>query len=177
MINFKKIFDDIFLIITKKQSIFEFLLNLSFVLIIFIIIVILYWDSINRSIINNSRCKITINDTDHSYNLKFYDRSNNTNVFDISYDATDNHNVKIDCACPIGEYPNKLIIPIYNQKDKKFETINKFCYCDNGNYKTDITNENYKMDGDAFLMDYYEDLIDGYSSGNIEYSPINFQNN
>ena len=53
MINIKGIIDDIFIIISKKQTLFEFLLNLSFVLIIFAIIVIFYWDSINRSIIHN----------------------------------------------------------------------------------------------------------------------------
>ena len=80
MINFKQIFDDIFIIIAKKQSIFEFILNLTFVLIIFIILVILYWDNINRTIINTGRCKIALNNSDLTYNLNIYRKKDNTEL-------------------------------------------------------------------------------------------------
>lgn len=181
MINLKKIFDDIFIIITKKQSLFEFLLNLSFVLIIFIIIMVLYWDSINRSIINNGRCKINIDNSDVTYNLEFYNKERgNTNIFNLSYDGTDKHNLKIDCACPIGETPNKFQIPIYDYGTKKVSKIDKFCYCD-ANYDGESVNDgigintkNVSMDGDAFLMDYYTGFYESYNKGYQEYRPIEF---
>ena len=97
MISFKKIIDDIFSIISKKQSLFEFLLNFSFVLIIFAIATVLYWDNINRSIISNNRCKVTIDNEDLTYNLKVYNPDkDNANIFDISYDNTNENNIKID---------------------------------------------------------------------------------
>lgn len=182
MINLKKIFDDIFIIITKKQSLFEFFLNLTFVLIIFIIIVLLYWDSINRSIINNGRCKININNTDVNYNLEFYNKpQGNTNIFNISYDGTPKHNLKVDCACPIGETPNKFQVPIYDYESKKINKIDKFCYCD-AKYDGETVNDNIgsinmnnvSMDGDAFLMDYYTGFYNNYSKGYQNYHPIEF---
>ena len=166
MINIKGIIDDIFVIISKKQTLFEFLLNLSFVLIIFIVIVIFYWDSINRSIIHNSRCKVSIDNTDATYNLKVSNKDN-VNLFDISYDNTDQKNVKIDCACPIGEQINKFEIPYYNKKDEKIDQLYKYCYCEN-NYNYDRINlNNHILDGDAFMVDYYKDLFESYSYGNI----------
>ena len=183
MINFKKIFDDIFIIIAKKQSLFEFFLNLSFVLIIFIIVVILYWDSINRSIINNGRCKVKIDNSDVTYNLEFYNtQRNNTNIFNISYDGdVDKHNVKVDCACPIGETPNNFKVPVYDYNTKRVSKINKFCYCDT-KYDGESVNTsvggidmtNVKMDGDAFLMDYYTGFYASYNSGYPEYQALEF---
>ena len=183
MINFKKLFDDIFIIIAKKQSLFEFFLNLSFVLIIFIIVVILYWDSINRSIINNGRCKIKIDNSDVTYNLEFYNTErNNTNIFNISYDGdVDKHNVKVDCACPVGETPNNFKVPVYDYNTKRVSKINKFCYCDT-KYDGDGVNNsvggidmtNVKMDGDAFLMDYYTGFYASYNSGYPEYQALEF---
>ena len=185
MINLKKIFDDIFIIIAKKQSLFEFLLNLSFVLIIFIIIVVLYWDSINRSIINNGRCKIKIDNSDVTYNLEFYNKERgNTNIFNISYDGVpDKHNLKVDCACPIGETPNNFKVPVYDYGSKKVSSINKFCYCD-ANYDGDNVNnniggiitDNVAMDGDAFLMDYYTGFYASYNKGYQDYRALEFPN-
>lgn len=164
MINIKGIIDDIFIIISKKQSLFEFLLNLSFVLIIFTIIVIFYWDSINRSIIHNSRCKVSIDNSDASYNLKVSNEKN-ASLFDISYDNTKDNNIKIDCSCPVGEKINKFTIPFYNNRDKKVEDLTKYCYCaEDYNYKTENLT-NFKLDGDAFLVDYYDKLFDKRSDG------------
>lgn len=163
MINIKEIIDDIFNIITKKQTIFEIILNLSFILIIFIITGIFYWDSINRSIINNSRCKVSMNNSDLTYNVSFM--KDNTNIYNISYDNTSDKNIKIDCTCPIGETINTFDISYYNQKDQKLEQINKYCYCDK-TYSYDMDGKKkLQMEGDAFLVDYYKTL---YNSESIE---------
>lgn len=168
MISFKKIIDDIFIIISKKQTLFEFLLNFSFVLIIFAIATLLYWDNINRSIITNNRCKISIDNEDLTYNLKVYNpNKENANIFDISYDNTNEKNIKIDCSCPVGETVNKFEIPYYDKKDEKIRQVEKYCYCnrDYGYNQIDLTN--LSLDGDAFLIDYYDKLYDNYSYGNV----------
>jgi signal transduction histidine kinase len=61
MFNYKIFIDDIYNVISQKHTFFELLLNITFVLIIFLLIFIFYWDSINRSIIKKNRCKIHIN--------------------------------------------------------------------------------------------------------------------
>lgn len=162
MINIKEIIDDIFNIITKKQTVFEIVLNLSFILIIFIIIGIFYWDSINRSIINNSRCKVSINNSDLTYNVNFL--KNKTNIYNISYDNTPEKNIKIDCTCPIGDTINQFDISYYNKKDDKLEQTTKYCYCDTS-YSSDYNKQTLDMEGDAFLVDYYKTL---YTSESIE---------
>lgn len=168
MITFKKIIDNIFIIISKKQTLFEFLLNFSFVLIIFAIATLLYWDNINRSIISNNRCKISIDNEDLTYNLKVYNpNKDNANIFDISYDNTNKNNIKIDCSCPVGETINKFGIPYYDKKDEKIRQVEKYCYC-NKDYsynQEDLTKLSF--DGDAFLVDYYDKLYDKYAYGNV----------
>ena len=166
---------DIFNIISKKQSLFEFLLNLSFVLIIFAIAIIFYWDSINRSIIHNNRCKITIDNEDLTYNLKVYGKEN-ANIFDISYDNTKEKNIKIDCSCPAGDQINKFNIPYYNNRDKKVEQLEKYCYCSKKyQYTTDKLSE-LTFNGDAFLVDYYDNLFDQYALGNNSQDILSFPN-
>lgn len=182
MINFKQIFDDIYVIIAKKQSFFEFLLNLTFVLIISIILIILYWDNINRTIINTGRCKIAINSNDLTYNLNVYEKKHNTHLFDITYDNSDDNNYKVECSCPIGNEVNKFQIPIWNKKENRINKIEKYCYCDSS--YTDITDvttntidkDKVNLDGDAFLIDYYNGLFDSVQSGRNNYEPINFNN-
>lgn len=173
MINIKGIIDDIFIIISKKQTLFEFLLNLSFVLIIFAIIIIFYWDSINRSIIHNSRCKVSIDNTDSTYNLDVFNENNNK-LFNISYDNTEEHNVKIECSCPEGEKINKFAIPYYNNKDNKVEQLSKYCYCENDYSYTDDKLDKFKLDGDGFMVDYYDDLFKSYSSGVLRDNKLEF---
>lgn len=177
MINIKGTIDDIFTIISKKQTLFEFLLNLSFVLIIFVIIMIFYWDSINRSIINNNRCKVSIDNSDLTYNLKVYNSGiDNANIFNISYDNTTDKNIKIDCACPVGETLNKFEFPYYNNINKKDDVLNKYCYCAKDYQYTKNTGlTNLDLDGDAFLVDYYKGLFNYYANGNSNMNqPIMF---
>ncbi len=171
--NFKIIIDDIFNIISKKQSFFEFLLNLSFVLIIFAIVVVIYWDSINRSIINTNRCKINIDNDDLTYNIKVYNPDKeNANIFDISYDNSVDKNIKIDCSCPAGDTINKFNIPYYNNKDRKVQQLEKYCYCSQ-NYQYDNLTS-LKTEGDAFLVDYYDNIFNRYTNGYQFNEPLIF---
>lgn len=172
MINIKGTIDDIFSIISKKQTLFEFLLNLSFVLIIFVIIMIFYWDSINRSIINNNRCKVSIDNSDLTYNLKVSNTSiDNANIFNISYDNTKDKNIKIDCSCPVGETLNKFEFPYYNNENKKIDNRTKYCYCAKDYQYTNNANlTNLDLDGDAFLVDYYKGLFKHYAGGSSNYT-------
>jgi len=181
MLNIKQIFDDIYIIIAKKQTFFEFLLNLSFILIILIILVILYWDNINRNIINKGRCKLVINHDDITFNVDIKEKQNKTNLLNISYDNSIEKNIKVDCVCPSGNTPNQFNIPIWNNNEKRVQEIKKTCYCDNDynstiNDKTTGIFDSAKVyvEGDAFLEDYYTGLLDSYSSGKTNYHGINF---
>jgi hypothetical protein len=164
MIKIKILFDDIYNVLTQKHTLFEFLLNLSFILIIFIIIIVFYWDSINRNIIKTGRCRVTLDNTDSMFNMSVYDKNNNTQLLNISYDNTENHKYDISCTCPKGDYVNKFEnIPIYNVKDDTFEGVTKYCYCDDEKYAeniydNDLTKFKYNdiiLDGDSFLVNYY----------------------
>jgi len=182
MLNVKQIFDDIYIIIAKKQTFFEFLLNLSFILIIVIILVILYWDNINRNIINKGRCKLMINESDVTFNIDIKQKENKTNLLSISYDNSDEHNFKVDCACPSGNTPNQFNIPVWNNNEKKVEKFEKICYCDT-DYNSSIKDKalgvvdssRVYVEGDAFLEDYYSGLLESYSSGKNNYHSINFK--
>jgi len=159
MKTFNMFINDIYEVITKKHTIFEFLLNLTFVLILVVIGVIFYWDTINRSIVKTSRCKITLNNNDLNYNLQFYN-TDNIKLYNLSYDNTPQHNVKIDCACPKGDVANTFTIPYYNDETKKISNkVLKHCFCDNS-YNQD--SDKYLIDGDAFLVDYYKDIYKTY---------------
>lgn len=168
MINIKYLFDDIYMVMMKKQTLFEIMLHLSFILIVFMLIVIFYWDSIKRNIIKTSRCKITLDNSDNMYNVRIFDKTTNSSIININYDNTKQHNYKIDCVCPTGNEINTIKnIPVYNYLDKKIEKVDKNCYCDQ-NYYNNIYNdtingldsENILLDGDNFLVNYYQGLLD-----------------
>ena len=168
MINIKYLFDDIYMVMMKKQTIFEILLHLSFILIVFLLIVIFYWDTIKRSILKTSRCRITLDNSDNQFNIRFFDKNTNSSIININYDNTKKHNYKIDCVCPTGNELNIIKdIPVFNSETKKVERIDKNCYCDE-NYKKNIydesigalDNDNILLDGDNFLVNFYGGLLD-----------------
>lgn len=165
MIKIKVLFDDIYNVLTEKHTVFEFILNICFILIIFIIFVVFYWDSINRSIIKTGRCRVTLDNTDSMYNMRIYDKDTDTSILHMSYDNTPKHKFNIDCVCPTGEYVNRFDnIPVYNASDDRFDRVTKYCYCDKEAYQDNIydnTNRQFNynniiMDGDTFLVDYYK---------------------
>jgi hypothetical protein len=168
MLNIKYLFDDIYMVMTKKQTIFEILLHLSFILIIFLLIFIFYWDTIKRSILKTSRCKITLDNSDGQYNVRIFDKVTNSSIININYDNTKNHNYKVDCVCPTGNELNTIKnIPVYDSKNGQTELIDKNCYCD-ANYKDNIYNSdfggldtnNILLDGDSLLVNFYGGLLD-----------------
>jgi len=168
MINIKYLFDDIYMVMMKKQTIFEILLHLSFILIIFLLIIIFYWDTIKRSILKTSRCKITLDNSDSQYNLRIFDKTTNSSIININYDNTRKHNYKIDCVCPTGNELNTIKnIPVFNSDNKIVEKVDKNCYCDNNYYKNiyddsigGLDNDNIILDGDSFLVNFYGGLLD-----------------
>lgn len=163
MKSFNMFINEIYEVITKKHTLFEFMLNLTFVLILVVIGVIFYWDSINRSVVKTSRCKVILNNDDVTYNLQFYN-NNNVKLYNLSYDNTTDHNVKIDCSCPQGTVANKFIIPYYNDETKKISNnLQKNCFCENDYAGNSME---YQMDGDAFLVDYYKDIYKTYGGLN-----------
>lgn len=168
MINIKYLFDDIYMVMMKKQTIFEILLHLTFILIIFLLIVIFYWDTIKRNILKTARCKITMDNSDSQFNVRLFDKNTNSSIININYDNTKKHNNKIDCVCPRGnELNNFKDIPVFNSDTKKVEKVDKICYCDD-NYKKNIydenigalDNDNILLDGDSFLVNFYGGLLD-----------------
>lgn len=154
---YKSIINSLNEVITKKISSFELLLNISFVLIIGLIIFIFYWHSINWKVAKLNRCKINLNSEGSIYNL--YASYDQTKLYKVRYDNSTKHNVSIDCACPSGNIPNTFDIPAYNTETQKTEFIKKYCVCDKY-YDTTIENKIH-YNGDNFLVDYYRD---GYTA-------------
>jgi len=171
MFNFGILINKFYDIFNKQQTFFEIILNLTFILILFILAFIFYWDSINRSVINNSRCKALIKNDDSNYTAYFYnDKTNkNTKLFSISYDNTKNHNVKISCegvcsksSADNGVILNTIDIPYYDYKEQRIDTsYTKKCYCDSDYFSTNINYsklDDLGIDGDNFLADYYTEF-------------------
>jgi len=151
MFNYKIFIDDIYNVISQKHTFFELLLNITFVLIIFLLIFIFYWDSINRSIIKKNRCKIHINNEDKTYNIKVISKDENKKLVNISYDSTKDHNTKIDCLCPAGNVVNNFgNIQYYDYNQNTLKKMEKICKCDN-----DYTSDDFNYIGDQFLVDFY----------------------
>jgi len=138
-------------VLTKKLSFFELLLNVSFVLIIGLIIFIFYWHNINWKIAKLNRCKINLNSEGSIYNL--YASYDQTKLYKVRYDNSTKNNVSIDCACPAGNIPNSFKIPAYNAETNKTEIVSKYCSCDK-NYDTTEKDKIY-YNGDNFLIDFY----------------------
>jgi len=100
-----------------------------------------------------------MNNEDNIFNLDIYNSTNTSKLLKISYDNTKKHNVKIDCACPVGNTVNEFRVPYYNYEDQKLEKdLYKYCRCD-ASHSDDIVKNNYKYEGDAFLQDYYKEVF------------------
>jgi|LakMenE22Apr09ns_1017241.scaffolds.fasta_scaffold10085_2 hypothetical protein len=136
---------------SKGFTVIEIIMNLSFILIIFLIIYIFYWHSINRKVAKLNRCKINLNTEGSIYTI--YGKYKQTKLYKIKYDNTDDHKVYVDCVCPVGNMPNKFEVKAYNKRKNKVESADKYCNCDkyyNLNDKNAL-----KFSGDDFLVDYY----------------------
>lgn len=146
-------------IFNKSFSLFEILLNLSFILIICLIIYIVYWNLLNRKIANINRCKINLNSIDNYYNISSH--YNNKKLYSINYKTGDSHNVSVNCSCPSGNIANTFKIPVYNHKTDDMEIIDKYCLCDDYyNLNEKNINKNIRYSGDEFLTNYYSTNYD-----------------
>ena len=141
-------------IFNKDFSLFEILLNSSFILIISVIIYIVYWNLLNRKIANLNRCKINLNSVGNYYNI--YSHYNNKKIYSVNYQTGDKHNVTVNCSCPTGNIANTFKIPLYNHNSGEMEVIDKYCLCDdNYNFNSTDAKKNIRYSGDDFLTDYY----------------------
>ena len=145
---------------SKGFTVIEIIMNVSFILIILLIIYIFYWHSINRKVAKLNRCKINLNTEGSIYNI--YVKHKQTKLYKIKYDNTEDNNVTVDCVCPVGNMPNKFEVKAYNKRKNKVESANKYCNCDklyNLNDKDAL-----KYSGDDFLVDYYKKDINNNKS-------------
>ena len=143
-------------VLSNGFSSFELLLNVSFLLILCLIIYIFYWHSINRNIAKINRCKINLNSGGGTFSIYgIYDK---TILYNVKYDTANNNNVTITCSCPTGNTPNTFKVKAYNTETARTETIKKHCICDRY-YNTD-DNRNFYYNGDSFLVDYYSNNKD-----------------
>jgi len=126
--------NNFFNILTSGWNIYEILLNMLFIILVLVISVIIYWDSINKKVENNSRCKKQKDLYDKLngiFTINVKDKSG-ANLFNIDYDL----NKKIEsikCSCKSGEYHNTFEkIPIRRlNTHKNEETIKPLpCKCD-----------------------------------------------
>jgi Tfp pilus assembly protein PilE len=141
---------------SKGFTTIEIIMNLSFILIIFLIIYIFYWHSINRKVAKLNRCKINLNTEGSIYTI--YGKHKQTKLYKIKYDNTDDHKVSVDCVCPVGNMPNKFEIKAYNNRTQKTQSVDKYCNCDKFYNLNDKNALNYS--GDDFLVSYYNDNKD-----------------
>jgi hypothetical protein len=153
---------------SKGFTAIEIIMNLSFILIIFLIIYIFYWHSINRKVSTLNRCKINLN-SDGGSIYTIYGKHKQTKIYKIRYDNTEDHNVYIDCVCPIGNMPNKFEVKAYNKRKDKFETAEKYCNCDKYYNLNEKNALNYS--GDEFLVSHYK----AHKNDNI-IPPLDFDN-
>lgn len=153
----------------KNFSLFEILLNSSFILIMFIIIYIVYWNLLNRKIANINRCKINLNSIDNYYNVSLL--YNNKKMFSVNYQTGDTHNVNVNCSCPAGNIANNFKIPVYNPTTDEMQIIDKYCLCDDFyNINSSDSKNKITYSGDNFLSNYYN------INYNAELSSLNYPN-
>ena len=126
------ILDEIYDIFTSPYYIGEFLLNLFFVILVIIITVIIYWDTINNMVSSKSRCKRQlniINNTNGEYLINARDKNNNK-LFNISYNISAK-STNVECDCNEGDVVNTFEnINVRNLRTNTDTTINKTCSCD-----------------------------------------------
>jgi hypothetical protein len=160
MTNFDFI-NDIYTILTKDITMSEILLNMTFIIIIFIISYIFYWDILNKQVINNSKCKnnLKIMNSDRNFYYVNAKDDNNTYLYNIKYDML-SKKPSVDCKCPVGDIQNNFEnIKIFD-KTKPDGTKNviksKYCYCDKKYDFDTLNNDNIYYTGNQFLVDYME---------------------
>ena len=148
------IFDEIYYIFSTKYEISEILLNFFFIVLVIIITLIIYWDSINGYVSSNSRCKRQlniINNITGEYLINARDK-NNRDLFNITYNM-DKRSVSVECGCNNGDVVNNFAgIKVRDIKNDKDLDISKQCMCDKY-YDTEMGSE-IIYDGEPGILRY-----------------------
>ena len=165
-----KVFDAL----KQRFNPYEVALNIVFILILLLLSMIFYWDSINSRISATSRCKRQM-DIYNKYNgvhvVEAKDISQNP-LYKISYDTAQN-NTNVECACKTGKYINYFNnIPVRDIKKNQDVKIDKVCSCDKY-YNVGIMSDNVIYDGEPGIMrymttsdtDFFDNLV--YASYNL----------
>jgi len=140
-------------ILTKRYTLNELILHISFILIIFLIIYIFYWHYINRKIAKINRCKVSLTSDSNIYSINA--TYNQSKLYKVDYNSNDSKDISIECTCPTGNVPNRFDVPVYDNLNKVTNIYNKHCVCDQ-NYASDVANASkINYDGDEFLVDFY----------------------
>ena len=147
-------------IFNKPYTLIELLLNIFFLLIIFIISYIFYWDIINTNAIKNSHCNANISalNTKGGYYYVYANDSQNNKLFNIQYDKTNNEPNAV-CACNPGTYINKFEgIKLYDINNKQITSTNLQCSCDKVYHNPVVDSPNdYYYSGEPFLLKFMYD--------------------
>jgi len=164
----------IFMTLKENIKLSEFCLNSLFIILIFIISMIIYWDTINSKVAKTSRCKRQLdmsNKNNNFYIIKATDK-NKSPLYDITYDTTQ-YNTNVECACNPGKFINNFTnIPIRNLRTNTNTVVDKTCNCDKY-YDLGYKNEKLKLDGDPGLLRYMINTDNTDFFDNLTYSPYN----
>jgi hypothetical protein len=149
------ILDEIYDIFTAPYYIGEFLLNLFFVILVIIITVIIYWDSINNMVSSKSRCKRQlniINNKNGEYLISARDKNNNR-LFNISYNFSEK-STNVECDCNEGDVVNTFEnIRVRNLRNNTDTTVDKTCSCEKY-YDTGSGDSEILYDGEPGVIRY-----------------------
>ena len=140
----------------KNWNIYEISLNILFVFLLIMISILIYWDSINRKISSNSRCrkqKELYNKTNGIYTIDVKTK-NNENLFKVNYDINNNTET-IECSCNKGNNNNtftKIPIRILKTNENKYSE-DLYCKCDK-EYSYDNSHKDLILEGEPELVRY-----------------------
>jgi len=133
----------------------ELLLNFLFICLVFIISMIIYWDTVNGRVSRTSRCKRQMdiyNKNKGTYVISATDKSRQP-LYRITYD-TNQKNTNVECSCTPGKYMNNFNdIPLKDMRKNKNVKVDKVCACDKY-YNIGMINENVLYDGEPGLLRY-----------------------
>lgn len=140
----------------KNWNIYEVTLNILFIFLLVLIGMLIYWDSINKKISKNSRCrrqKELYNKTKGIFTINVKSK-NNEDLFKIDYDMT-NKKENIECACPKGNMNNTFSkVPIrLLKKNENAYSEELFCKCDK-EYVYDNNHKDNILEGEPELIRY-----------------------
>lgn len=143
-------------------SMYEIILNILFIILLIIISVLIYWDTINRNIINKSRC-LKFNDLLNEGVFKLIVKNNKgVNLFEIEYDFKKQETRFGKFFLPKGSVVNDITInkfPYWNFVENELSKYNiiktsKFDKNYFENLNGDFSTDNFIFDGEPKLISF-----------------------